>query len=297
MDHEAAAPLVAELAAGRTARPHEGEVRAHVAICPECARVLETAERLRGQLRDHGGALFTSHPDADSLAAYALAASELPTARLAGIGMHVRACPACSAEVSEARAAHREPALRMWLAVLEARLSRPWLAPALAAALVLLLVPAYLGIFELPRARRGQRATAPAEPRPAPTAPAPPVEGAIASLLLTSGTRGVERPLPTVRVAPNAGAFALLVATEPTSLPTTGTLAATLADPQGVVAWRATFDAASAWDPGRHVVTLIVPTAGLHAGGWTLRLTAPGASGPDFEARFILANSRPSTNP
>jgi hypothetical protein len=297
LDHETASPQIADLAAGRLGRERAESVRAHVATCEECRGALAGAEALRAEAEAGGAALFTPHPESDELACYAVNPEELTTPALAALGAHARACPTCAREVATARAARATA----WRRTLPGWLARPgegiglaWLRPALAAAALALVYPAYLGLFELPREReRATREIASAREHAQPPLPAPtaPWSGAAKALVLAGPERGAST-LPRVRLEPGQPYLPVMLSTEPGVLPPSGPVQVTVTRSNGEVAWRASAEIGVLWDVRNRVASVLVPGAALPPGDYELAVRAPGRPTPLFARRFQVEPPR-----
>lgn len=157
MTHDDAALLIPEFLEGRLNETASSEVASHVASCGECSGSSEVYRILALSLRSDSSQQATGHPSNLDIVAYALDGSNIKTGDLARIASHVHGCPTCLHEVTvtrEAEVAQRSRLTRSkrFVATRLIQLSRPGVSAALAAgvALIVLVYPAYLGVYRLP---------------------------------------------------------------------------------------------------------------------------------------------------
>jgi anti-sigma factor RsiW len=293
MNHEVAFGQLVDLVEGRLSPEQSEEVRRHATSCPECRPVLETATALRVEVAEFSGGLFTSHPSADDLASFAITPSDLPPEQIAGIRIHERACPTCALEVRRAREADASA----WRRSFEAWFARPSLAagrlaPALAVLLLLLAYPAYLGIFELPRARDRRSAAMPPAVLDVPIRP--PVTGmggAARALVLEGATRGGSET-PSVQVAPDQTFLPILLDMDLSHDSAGDSLRVSILRADGTTAWARSLTVGSLWDSGTRTGTLLIPSGLLGPGAYDAQVRQPKGE-LRFNARFVLMPPRP----
>jgi len=134
----------------------EGRVMKHLEECPACTKELEDLMRFRDEIAQYPDELFTDHVYPEELVVYAEARRELSREDLARIETHLESCSACREElqmlqqVNSSLEAPSTSSLFDRIAESAARLVQGLFArPALAyIAVLLLLFPAYLGIFK-----------------------------------------------------------------------------------------------------------------------------------------------------
>jgi hypothetical protein len=290
VDHERAVSHVAELAAGRLEPALAAEVRAHVAACETCRGVLRAAEAVHLEVREHGAALFGDHPAPEAIARFALEPGALGVAERAGLAAHVRACPRCAGEASQARAAAATAWMRAprawWVG---ARGPAPWLAPALGALALVLAWPAWQGLVEMPRlearlAREAQARREAERARVPQVAPAPP-GGAARSLVLSEASRSGGAPAASVALAPGQGMVPVLMDLDLSGEPPGRAVRASVRRVGGTEVWALESTAGEVWDARARVIGLLVPASALAPGEHELRLAwRPG--GEFFRAAF-----------
>jgi len=284
MDHATAETLLEDWIEGRLAPEQAAELEAHVRSCAECAAHADLLRGIRREVAAHGEALFMPHPSSDQLARLELRADSLPLDELARIGAHVRACPACTAERALIRDAARPAPLRAieaWLATAGA--PPRWLAPALAAMLVLLVWPAWVGLVEYPRAR--EKAERVAGERSSPATPEGPswTGGGAGVLVLTGVSRGGGAALPVARLHPGQPGLAILSDQRLEG----DSLRVVLLDAGGHEIWATSANGDELWDGNAHVTSLMVPARVLVPGEYELAISS--AKGPRlFQARFRI---------
>ncbi len=249
---------VAAYADGDASPEETARVEAHLASCPDCTDVVRSLRALRTTGAEHEAALFDDHPVADDLSRYAVLDPEIGTPRLAGIAAHVRSCPTCGHEADLTRRAVRA-ADGLW-----ARL-RPFVSPgtrlwipapvpaALAAAVVLLAIPAYQSLRQAPDSWSG---------------------GALPMILLERETRGAT--LPELTVDHRRPFTLMLVELDADAVPQDETLAVRLVDLDGREFWRHETDFSTAYDSDQGVVSLLVPTSTFRPGVLELELRLAG---------------------
>ena len=210
MTHEQAMPLVSDWARGALDADRARAVESHVSQCLECQA---SAVAARGLHAEAARLVHTpsAHPSSDALAEYVNDPHAASITALARIGAHVRACPACREDVALMRAASRPAWWRAVLSAWEMPGGRArWLQPALAACALLLALPAWRGLVELPRERaaleqrvlQAEQARVRAEARVRDLAPAsmPAIRGGGVAALVLQGVARNATALPTLKL-------------------------------------------------------------------------------------------------
>lgn len=311
VDHEEAGKLLWEYAQGLLPQASAQAVGAHVASCAECRGLLETCRGMLRELAEHGQAMFTPHPDSDAivrLAEIELAggSAPAPTPEEQEAAAHARACPTCRLELDYARAvlAETKPEDRAQRSIPATgrRAARRWPRFALpaAAVILLLLYPACLGLFELPRARRladqhqneltalreresglrGELAAAADG-----LALAGGWSGGAAFAYLTAPTRGASRALPAVTLPPGQPHLPILIdwqpAAEDAAAASQEISLALLRLPDGAGVWSHLAEIAQLRERTTGVLAIMVPAGLLPDGDYrlTIRAEPSGASG------------------
>jgi hypothetical protein len=145
MTHEEALDALHRRRQGRLDPRATQELEEHLAQCESCRGTEHAYDTLFEALRDE-----RSHPAPDELAAYVTGYGQLSAEDNARIESHVAECASCSEEVSSSRAVERSAAAGGEAGTESPRPRAPWWAwPAAAMALVL-VYPAYLGLFGKP---------------------------------------------------------------------------------------------------------------------------------------------------
>lgn len=152
MEHDEFEHLLTAYVLGELCEERAQEVRAHLEVCRSCTRAVETLRGVERQLREFGPALLEDHPESVELAAYVAASDELAPDRRAEIAAHVRGCPTCNVEVDVSEQALHMPAgwvhrLRRAAGAFRPAVRSPVLAWVPTAVALLLLYPAYVGLF------------------------------------------------------------------------------------------------------------------------------------------------------
>ena len=140
-------------------KEEEEKIRKHLAECPKCAKDLEEMRWLSAELEKYGKELFWEHIPSELLVIYSEAKDELHTEDLLRIEKHLESCQNCKRElqilekVNQSLKPAREISL---LEIIGQRLRgifpKLLTKPALAYIIILLLLyPAWLGIFQLRR--------------------------------------------------------------------------------------------------------------------------------------------------
>lgn len=287
MDHESASLLLSECVAGKLTGPTAAEVAAHVQECSECGALAETLAAVRGEVAEHGQALWLPHPPALDLARFASDDRSMSTADFALIGAHVRACPACGTETRLAREAQVPSAWRWLRAWLPEFMDRRALAVvAFAALAVVLAYPAYIGLVEYPRAvSRSSHGTTAA---PVPNSPSSVSGGPAAVLILTGESRGAASVVPLARLRAGQTQLALLIDAAP---PNGDPLELELRNRAGQLLWHARAQGAELWDAQQHVMSLAIPVVALVGGEFVLSIGASGRP-PEVNRRFRVELAR-----
>ncbi|MGQ0722788.1 MAG: zf-HC2 domain-containing protein [Candidatus Eiseniibacteriota bacterium] len=291
MDHQEASPLVSDWVRGELGGSRAALVERHVAGCRECRDAAEAVRALVAEAGRMRGAAV-AHPPADTLARYVTAPREEPFASLAGVAIHLQGCAPCREDV----ALMREASVPGWW-----RPIRAWFAsapplpralqPAFAAAVVLLIVPAWFGIVDAPRqraesegrVRAAEEARAKAESEAAflaQRAAEAPRGGGVAALVLRGATRSAEEA-PTLWLRADQALQPLLLDVTPPDAPIT----VRLVGADGVIAWSASGARDEFWDEANRLVGVLVPAALLQPGEHRVELSA----GPDEPAFFSAA--------
>lgn len=166
MRHEEALALLPEFLQGGLAEPTRSAVASHRAACDECRALSDAYVVIAASLRHSGPAPAARasadgvHPASALIVAYAVDPAGLDPGESSVIATHLAACSRCSEEVETTRQAHQ--ATRPTVVPFPGNLlgaatgvGRPDLraAIAVAAVLVVLAYPAYLGLGRLPRLR------------------------------------------------------------------------------------------------------------------------------------------------
>lgn len=163
MDHEAALELLDDFVEGQLDEDQKVATESHVAGCPECKAQLELLHLLhRKEVAALGDALFEPHPSAEQLVTYVLDPGELSRADQAALGRHLAVCPTCRVEADLTRRSNRHAnswwrRLSYLLPSLTIERIQPVLVPAMAALLVVLAYPSYVGLVKLPEAMRERK--------------------------------------------------------------------------------------------------------------------------------------------
>ncbi|HEY7726862.1 MAG TPA: zf-HC2 domain-containing protein [Candidatus Eisenbacteria bacterium] len=310
MDHERATALISDLAQGRLDPGLAAEVERHVRDCPECRGVWEAASGIRAQVESRGAGFLAPHPTGEEVAAYAVFPDHLPQSQLAAVGLHVRACPICEAEVATARRSLRHAWWRGWRSELlgvDPNPIRALAGPALAVLALALLYPAYLGTFRYPAALRERDRLASAAdslresgsaPRIEPGESARPgarEEGAVGSIVLTGPSRGAGFPVPVLHR--RAGQrFVHVLIDHPVAAEARAAHrrieVSILRLGEAAPIWSFDGDAASLWDEGLQAAGFVIPASRLEPGAYRLEFT-PGAGAPGFVAEFRVEPGAP----
>lgn len=93
MKHSEVRDLLVDLAEGSLKGPRLAAVKAHVRVCVECDRWLTTYSLIQAV-----ATASAQHPDADTIAAYALEPADLPPRARASVAAHLEQCKSCSRE-------------------------------------------------------------------------------------------------------------------------------------------------------------------------------------------------------
>jgi hypothetical protein len=285
MEHRQASPLVSDWVRGALDGERAAAVERHVRQCPECSEAAEAARALMKELARVRRAA-TAHPSSDELARYVAAPETEPTAALATVAVHLSGCDPCRDDVTLLREAMGPGwlrAARAWLASAPA-LPRP-LQPAMAALLVVLIVPSWIGIVEAPRrVRTAEEATALAQAEAAAARDAAvPRGGGVAALVLRGATRSSEEA-PALQLRPGQVLQPLLLDVNPPA----GPLAARVVDGPGDVVWSAEGPREDFWDETNQLLGLLVPVAALPPGVYRVEVAAGPAGETVFAAGFRI---------
>jgi len=300
MNHRDVVPLLSDLLSNQVAEPQATEAWGHVASCAECRQAVTAMHEVRAALARRGAEVFDAHPTSREIVEFALDDPGLTPEVRARVEGHLAECPACSEEVLITRRA--EAATKSG----KGPVSLPggaiaWLAPALAAVVVALAFPAYVGLIRHPEAVRTQEATRRnldqlkseqsllirelsarrlADPG-----------GPVRLLVLPATTRGEER-VPTVRLSPGQAWQPVIIQHRPFAGPVTGVARAELVrELDGAVVWRTELRVAEAWDEEFGSLTLLVPAFNLDAGAYQLTLDGPGVE--PYQGRFQVVRGLP----
>lgn len=307
MDHEQATTLITDRARGKLDSGLSADLDSHLRGCVECQGALEASAALEAQIRSRGPEYLSPHPPAEDVAAYAVFPARLPTARLAAVALHVRACPICEVEASTAR---RSLSGAWWRGFKASTLgaeplpARALLAPALAVLALALLYPAYLGTVRYPAAlRERDQATVAVDslrgihetvrPKSAPSIA--PSAGGVASLVLAGPSRESRPAVPVIRlhadqpylhvVIDHPSAAEARAARRPLEI-------TIMRVGETTPIWRVEGNAASLWDEGLQAAGVVVPADRLPPGTYRLELRVdPGD--PDFTAEFRVQQAVP----
>jgi hypothetical protein len=300
MDHEAASLLLSDWVAHKLTGEIAATVAEHVANCAECRSLGETLVAVRGEVAEHGQALWSPHPSALDLTRFVTGDDPLETDEYARVGAHLRACPACGMEAHLAREAQLPSAwrwLRAWLPEFMGRRAVPGVA--FAALAVMLAYPAYLGLVEYPRQLRlapqsgGESAggTHASGTRPAEisTPTAAEIGGPAAVLILTGEARGGASVLPVARLRVGQTQLSVLIDAAPPKL---DPVEIELRDQAGRLVWHIRARGAELWDERQHVMSLAIPVAGLAGNEFMLSLGVAGRPA-EVNRRFRVVPAQP----
>ncbi len=298
MDHEQASLLIPDLVAGRLAGEQAAAVERHLGECAGCRDTAALHRSFRGEIESFGEHLFSDHPPADLLVAFALASARVGGGDSAPIGAHVRACPTCQVEVASIRGAESR-ADAWWQGLAEALRQRelPGPIPALVPALLVLLFvyPAYLGVVRLPQVRlEREKALEEIEAlRDNPPGAGSWTGGPVSSLTLPSDPRGggdtLSTPIPAVRLRAGQTFQPVRIAVEPFLWPADRIVVVTLraaAAPAGL--WSLRARVADLWDAADEAINLLVPVTKLKPGDYVVEIGEPEATAPGYSARFRI---------
>jgi hypothetical protein len=303
MEHEEAQALIADRARGRLESALAAEVDKHLRKCDECRQTWEASTALETEIRSRGPEYLSPHPPADEVAAYAIYPDRLSAAQLGTIGLHVRACPICEAEVLTSRRALRGAWWRGWRAGVfgtDPQPIRTLLAPALAVLAIALIYPAYIGTIRYPEAMRERdRARASADsllaiggggPGGASSQLPPtglPSDG-IASLVLAGPSRGASPASPVVRKKAGQALLHVVIdhpAAAEARLSNQDLEITIVAAGAAEPVWRVTAPAQTLWDEGLQAAGFVVPLELLAPGTYRLELRVESGA-PAFRADF-----------
>ena len=299
MDHADARQLISDWARGRLDASRAQEVAEHTKSCADCTAAAEAVARLEAEGRRLATGV-SPHPSPETLARYVALPGESSTLELASVGVHLRECATCREDVDLVRAAAAPEwwrAVQSWLASPPA--SMRGLQPALAAAVVLLAYPAWLGLVEYPRARAAaERPASQAGPAPVagagaranPEAAAPRGSG-VSALVLRGATRGGD-DLPVLWLRPGQLLQPVLV---DATLTGSQVAVSIVREPGGGV-WDTRGPREEFWDPVNSLFGILVPAAVLTPGQYRLELAAGPGAPPEVTARFrvVLAPGEPA---
>jgi anti-sigma factor RsiW len=294
MDHEVAATRITDWVLERLTPSDARAVETHVGTCAACAEAATAARALR-RTAGLGGRPSTPHLEPLLLARFTLTPDTLAVQELAACRAHLDECPACAHERDLVRAANAPSwsrALAAWLPSPAA--PRALLAPALGVLALLLAVPAYLGIVELPRERGRHPGATTATTAPnansAGAAGAPAwTGGGVDALILESATRGAG-VVPTIHIRPGQPVQPILFQCD---RPEGESVTLRLMGTGEVVAWTRVARTADIWDTRHHVVSLLVPVSNLVPGEYRLEVAATTPGAIPTTARFRVEASSP----
>jgi hypothetical protein len=293
MDHQTASPLVSDWVRGELDTERAALIERHVAGCRECR---DAAEAVRALLVEAGRVRLAAaaHPPADTLARYVAAPGDEPFATLAGVAIHLQGCAPCRDDV----ALMREASVPGWWRPIRAWFSSVpppprALQPAFAAAVLLLIVPAWFGIVEAPRqrvesegrVRAAEEARVRAEAEVAQItarAKEPPRGGGMSALVLRGATRSAAEA-PSVRLRAGQALQPLLLDAAP---PPGASLTVRLLGADGAIVWSASGAREEFWDEANRLVGVLVPSAALAPGEHRVELLSGPDESPFFAATF-----------
>jgi len=311
MTHEEASLILVDRFAERLDAVTAARVDDHVAACDVCVGALETLRVLRGSSGSGAGTDRSPHLPIERIAELALDFAREGRADGGPDVAHLSTCPTCAAEVDACRASVAEARTGLSVAAGAGRRRlRPFFPSALAAALVVAVLgyPAYIGLVELPRARRQAEAAWASAARSqseasslreaiekeraaAPT----PDKGEIVLALYLDATRGAQGRTPAMELQPGARVVTILLEpVVPRAAAESEPLRFEIRDREGRVVWSSETTAGAIRD--RHgwtdrLLTLLVPASALSPGGYTLSLGRLGQAGAGnlIEAPFEIA--------
>ncbi len=295
MTHGEASPLVSDWARGALDETRASAVERHVRECVQCQDAAAAARALdseAGRIRSAP----QRHPSSDTLARYVVVPDDEPIASLAQIAVHLHGCDDCRGDV----VLMREASAPGWWRSIRASLGTIPLAPrmlqpALAAGLLLLVVPAWNGLVDAPRERATSaqllrdaeegRARAESEARElASRASEPERGGGVAALVLRGATRaGEEKPSVRLRAGQRLQPLLLDV------VPPPGALAIRLMRESGGEAWSVAGPREEFWDDSNRLVGVLVPAEVLPPGDYRLELASSPGAAAFFSSSFQVA--------
>jgi hypothetical protein len=295
MTHRDVMPLLSDLLTNQIGEPDATAAWTHVASCIECRQAVTAMHEVRAAVARGGVHLFEAHPTSQEIVLFALNDPTLSDDERNTIEAHIAECPTCSDEVLLTRRA--ESATRSGPG---GPISVPgglvaWLAPALAAVIVMLAFPAFVGLVRYPGlVREHQRVGSEIEGLRAEqsetlkeqTARDPlALGGAVRVLFLPATTRGAES-IPVVEQLPGQAWQPVIIQHRPfaDATPSGHASVEVTREPSGTVVWRERVAIVQAWDSALGAVTLMIPTAGLDPGVFRIALSGEGIVG--YESRF-----------
>ena len=306
MEHAEAASLLTDLLAESLQPQTAAALRTHIEGCDECRGVSETYSQVRDELADHRQRLG-AHPEPDALVAYATG-----DARNIDIRSHTGACTSCARELEILRRAglHRTSSRRAWR-WLGIRIPATLLRPAVAAVLLALMYPAYLGIVQIPRLREttsrldGEIQSLRREQAELRTAAEVAREqarqlatwgGGVQPLFLRSLRRdSAPAEAPVVHLASGQPALPVFIEDDRFGAPAVQAAAVEISihsdELDTLPAWRQRGVANDLWSPEAQALVILVPASALQPGPYVLEAHSAGPPEIEFQGRFRIDRS------
>ncbi len=302
MTHRDVVPLLSDLLSNLVPEPQATEAWSHVGTCAECRQAVTAMHEVRAAVARGGANVFEAHPTSRDIVSFALEDPALSAEERSKIEAHVAQCASCSDEIlltRRAEAATRRPG--------PGPISIPgsaiaWLAPALAAGLIILAFPAYVGLARHPKLLRAheeagrQLSELKAEQsrlsRELAQRQLTDRGGAIRLLYLPATTRGVDR-VPSVAILPDQLWQPVIVQHRPFAgaSPSGRMNVEVIRESNGRTIWSGAIEVVEAWDHELEALALLIPAKDLEAG--THRIMLGGAGVVGYEGRFQVRRPRP----
>ena len=279
MTHDEAVLLLTDLLAGRLRPEERTRVQGHLEECEDCASLAGTHEMLAGR-----------HTPVADLVELSLHPDRLEEARRMQLQAHLDVCESCGAEATTVRRAERRAVAS--LGTSRRRAGSRLLPVITAAALLGLGLSAWLGLVRLPRLESNlkelQETSRPANATPQPNEPGPMVR----MQYLPSAGRG---PGANAVVSLEAGQPYVYLSLAVPAFDARGSYTFDVATAAGTTVWLRTVSSEDLrLMTQTPEVTLAVPTQGLNAGRFVLRLrdaSAPQQAAPRLEIPFEIRTS------